>query len=316
MKTTADVSRKRKLFPELALVAALLVAAGQPAEAADQATKNRCTAYAQHAVQQYQLMKSHPQCVTNSDPLTWQDNYDNHYNGCLLLPASMAKMAEQGRDNHLQACGALSDATPPPASSAPSAASTTPVTSTTSGAPGGGAAAVAQESAATVAAGAGGPSTSLVTPAPGFGEIGCRVPPGGVVTMSGAGLVTDLKGSALTYHGSPPITSQTSNPMSIANKAAHGEYPLTTAIVARPQFYSGCRGIPAVSALGPWIAAGGPGQPPLYIWVNVGGVLSWEQITPAVATALLTGKTPTPAAAATSPAPTPAKTAAPIKAAH
>jgi hypothetical protein len=104
--------------------------------APDQATKDRCTAYAKRAVEQYQLMKSHPQCQAHSDPLTWQDNYDNHYNGCMFLPASMAKSAEQGRDNHLQACGALSDATPAatdatPAAGADTATPSAPATSPT-----------------------------------------------------------------------------------------------------------------------------------------------------------------------------------------
>jgi len=54
-------------------------------------------------------MKSHPQCEANTDPITWQDSYDNHYNGCLMFPESMSKLADAVRDNHLQACGALTD---------------------------------------------------------------------------------------------------------------------------------------------------------------------------------------------------------------
>lgn len=94
--------------------------------AADQATKTRCATYAQRAVKQYELMQSHPQCVVTSDPLTWQGSYDNHYNGCLLLPASMAKMAESGRDNHLTACGGMKDAAAGTQSASPAPAGHTP----------------------------------------------------------------------------------------------------------------------------------------------------------------------------------------------
>jgi len=80
--------------------------------APSQATKDRCTRYAKRAVEQYRLMTSHPECAVKNDPLTWQDSYDNHYNGCLIFPESMAKLGEQSRDNHLQACGALSDSAP------------------------------------------------------------------------------------------------------------------------------------------------------------------------------------------------------------
>jgi hypothetical protein len=80
--------------------------AGISAAEPDQATKDRCAQYAQRAVQQYQLMTSHPQCKVKSD-LRWQDNLDNHYNACLALPEFLRKSEEMTRDNHLQACGGL-----------------------------------------------------------------------------------------------------------------------------------------------------------------------------------------------------------------
>src|SRR5262249_17856229 len=92
-----------------AFLAIIAVAATDSRAGPSQATKDRCTAYAKRAVEQYRLMKSHPECEVKNDPLTWQDSYDNHYNGCVLLPEAMGKMAEAGRDNHLQACGAFSD---------------------------------------------------------------------------------------------------------------------------------------------------------------------------------------------------------------
>ena len=112
----------------LLLVACLGFGGLQDASAApDQAAKDWCTAYAQRAVQQYQLMKSHAQCQQNTDPLNWQDNYDNHYNGCLLFGQKVSKLAEGGRINHLQACGALSDAGAASSAGNPAASASAPV---------------------------------------------------------------------------------------------------------------------------------------------------------------------------------------------
>jgi len=120
-----------------------------------QATKDRCTRYAQRAVQQYRLMTSHPDCEVKNDPLTWQDSYDNHYNGCVLLPESMAKLGEQARDNHLQACGALADTAPGAGTASAGKGAGGPPTGTASGAvktvssaPGGGGVAAAKPAAA------------------------------------------------------------------------------------------------------------------------------------------------------------------------
>jgi hypothetical protein len=65
--------------------------------APDQATMDRCTQYSQRAVQQYLLMTSHPQCAVKPD-LRWQDNLDNHYNGCLALPEFLRKSEEEARE--------------------------------------------------------------------------------------------------------------------------------------------------------------------------------------------------------------------------
>jgi hypothetical protein len=107
-KMGTRTTRRTALHAILTSIA--LTAASQGACAGpDQATKDRCTAYAQRAVQQYRLMKSHPECQANTDPMNWQDNYDNHYNACVVFPQKMAEMADAARENHLQACGALSD---------------------------------------------------------------------------------------------------------------------------------------------------------------------------------------------------------------
>ena len=70
---------------------------GAPAAygAPSQATKDRCTQYAQRAVAQYQLMTSHPQCKVNDD-LRWQSNIDNHYNACTAVPEFITE-GEGGR---------------------------------------------------------------------------------------------------------------------------------------------------------------------------------------------------------------------------
>lgn len=102
-------ARRRTLLHTILTSIALVVAAQAASAGPDQATKDRCTAYARRAVQQYRLMKSHPECQANTDPMNWQDNYDNHYNACVVFPQKMAEMADAARENHLQACGALSD---------------------------------------------------------------------------------------------------------------------------------------------------------------------------------------------------------------
>jgi hypothetical protein len=90
----------------------------QAAHAADQAKKDRCTQYAQRAIEQYQAMQSHPNCHVPDD-LNWQNNIDNHYNGCMAFGETVCKLAESGRLNHLQACGALVDGAPAPQAADP-----------------------------------------------------------------------------------------------------------------------------------------------------------------------------------------------------
>ncbi len=112
----------------------ILLAGASAAYAADSNKKERCTKYAQRAVEQYQLMQSHPQCRV-SDDMNWHSNLDGHYNGCMLIPEFMARAGEAGRDNHLQACGALADTTAAPkataAASGPGQSSDNPTATTT-----------------------------------------------------------------------------------------------------------------------------------------------------------------------------------------
>lgn len=123
-----------------------LISAGAVA-APSKVTMERCAQYAEKAVQEYNLMNSNPQCHVEP-ALRWQPNYDNHYNGCLLLPEAMVNSEETIRVTHLKACGAITDATAPapvqpgspsPAAAAPPVAATSvsavPPSTPTAGAP-------------------------------------------------------------------------------------------------------------------------------------------------------------------------------------
>lgn len=132
------------------LLGALGVFGAELAHAADAAKQDRCAQYAQRAVQQFELMSANPQCKVATD-LRWQDNRDNHYNGCMMLPEFMSKSEEAARDNHLRACGgwappqsaatadtsagAAATPAPPPAPAAPGMSQNPPAASGAGGAP-------------------------------------------------------------------------------------------------------------------------------------------------------------------------------------
>jgi hypothetical protein len=92
-------------------------------------------------------MSSSPQCHVKTD-LRWQDNIDNHYNGCLVVPEFIRKTEEAARDNHLKACGGWAEDT----TAAPAAAPTPqPAADGASSAAGGSASPAAQASQAQTA---------------------------------------------------------------------------------------------------------------------------------------------------------------------
>jgi hypothetical protein len=97
-----------KLYPVRSLAAALLClgAALLPSNADAQSKEDRCAKYATRAVEQFNILTSHPQCQKDND-LRWQNNYQNHYNGCIKLPAFMSKSEEKARDLELMKCGAI-----------------------------------------------------------------------------------------------------------------------------------------------------------------------------------------------------------------
>jgi len=73
---------------------------------ADAAKEAACATYAKRAVEEYDILTRHSKCQADNN-LRWQSNYDNHYKGCLALPAFMTKAEEKTRDQQLHACGAL-----------------------------------------------------------------------------------------------------------------------------------------------------------------------------------------------------------------
>jgi hypothetical protein len=105
--------------------------------AADTKTEARCAQYARRAVEQYNILASHPQCKADI-PQRWQPDYATHYNACLHAPGFIAKSEEKTRDFELHACGALNldgsvagappAGNPPPDSAAPSANDSSGVT--------------------------------------------------------------------------------------------------------------------------------------------------------------------------------------------
>ena len=237
---------------------------GAPSEA----TKERCARYAQRAVQQYQLMISHPQCQANTDPLNWQDNYDNHYNGCLIFPESMIRFADAARDNHLHACGALMDsatsgvqasgdpaptpgtvpaaATAPPAGTQPTAGvtSATGMTNAANPSPAG----APPQVAAT--------ANSAATPNSAAPKTGCQLvrPRALPAHATQIGLGATVRGTALSFedwqHNGQRVTYQVVRPAYIVK-----QMPCTGRIE---------------SLFGPWISMAGPKM----FYVNLDGSVS------------------------------------------
>lgn len=184
----AKLARVFRLLAVVDLAGAMLAFHPIATAGPDQTTKDRCTAYAQRAVEQFNLMQSHPGCEKDLDPLAWNGGLDYHYRGCLLFPARMSALAQQGRDDHLQACGALSDTTAPaiaapPATGVPGQAGSVP-------------------GASSVAEVPGGPPAPASTTAAGGGQCSQR-PPAFFYSLNpspaGAGVNPSVKGGTLTF---------------------------------------------------------------------------------------------------------------------
>jgi hypothetical protein len=268
--------RGRMRYAAMLGITALLACAGmRAAAAADQATKTRCAAYAQRAVKQYQLMQSHPQCVVTNDPLTWQASYDNHYNGCLLLPVSMAKLAESGRDNHLQACGGLKDA---PAGGAPSAIPATGSRAAANSQGSGGSGAAIPNGPAATAGGAGTSSggaaaSSASGPTSSATNSNCQIGRPTVLPATGGvvGYGATVKDGTLSFHSS----------------LQNGQ--LVTYKVVRPAYVTAqmqCTGR-GENLYGQWISFTGGPQGPEIFEVDLGSSVSAAPLSPDNAMELL-----------------------------
>ena len=224
----------------LLIVACASAAYGAPS----QATKDRCTQYAQRALAQYQLMTSHPQCKV-SDDLRWQSNIDNHYNACIALPEFVAKSEEAARDTHLQACGGLTAA----AARSPAVA----------GSP---AAAVgpAAGSSAIVKPGSSTPMSSGAVVAPAASpKANCQVNPPSALpaTATPVGLGASVKGGALSFQ------SYQQKGRVVTYKVVRPAY-----IVAQMR----CTGR-VENLYGPWISLAGSQGPEIF-YVNLGNTVS------------------------------------------
>jgi hypothetical protein len=77
-----------------------------------------CADYAKHAIQQIQLMMSHPNCRV-TPVMRWQPNFQTHYNGCRISPTALMKHEENEREKWLTACGAIAPAAVSNASGGP-----------------------------------------------------------------------------------------------------------------------------------------------------------------------------------------------------
>jgi hypothetical protein len=99
----------------------------RPASAAapDAATQARCDAYAKRAVEQFQQMQATQACHLPTD-LRWTPDYNNHFKGCIILPAYVMQSESATRDAHLRQCGGLT----PVATASPATASVAPATPT------------------------------------------------------------------------------------------------------------------------------------------------------------------------------------------
>lgn len=71
------------------------------------ASETACRAYANRAVQQYQIANTHANCHHNMNA-RWQPNYQNHYGWCLNAQTSWLQSEQKIRDNFLAKCGGLS----------------------------------------------------------------------------------------------------------------------------------------------------------------------------------------------------------------
>ncbi len=250
----------------LLVVACAPAAYGEPS----QATKDRCTQYAQRAVAQHQLMTSHPQCKVNDD-MRWQNNLDNHYNACTKLPEFITKSEATARDSHLQACGGLAAAAAGTSAvaGAPPAAGTPAVAGTGDSALGGipglpdSPAVAGSQATGTSGAGSASGSTAMTSGAAAAavaspkGNCPANPPSALPATATPVGIGASVKGGTLSFQ------SYQQKGRVLTYKVVRPGY-----IVAQMQ----CTGR-VENLYGPWIALAGSQGPEIF-YVNLGNTVS------------------------------------------
>jgi DNA-binding beta-propeller fold protein YncE len=190
---------------------------------ADETPQERCTRYAQRAVEQFQIANTHAGCGVVPDPFRWHANYQGHFTGCLIAPPQVAADQEQKRDELLRMCGALSQGGTTTAVAAPS-----PVPQT--------AAAPAQPAAQAVVKAAT-DTTSRPSAAPAAAERGPRTWPRGtrLYAMSNTGgdqLITSFDTASGTQVGTTMKGRHCADCRGLAVNAAGVAFSQATSFVA------------------------------------------------------------------------------------
>jgi hypothetical protein len=274
------------------------------------ASETFCQQYAKSAVQQYQQMSKTAACHVPDD-LRWQANLDNHFAACRKLPEFLMRSEQSARDNHLAACGGKSDvAASTPAGDASAVGASAAEAGAAAGEGGASATAAASATSAQGAAPAAKRPAPLARQKVAVGA--CQIPAALELRLNkndvGSGSLVQFSNGTLTYHssGNAYASKNAQAEIQTMESGFTQDAPLVTTPVARPKFFAtNCRGFPADTAGGPWVASGGAGQTPRFLSVDGNGLIIWRGVSAELSQELLTGiKAP---AATAAPAAKPAK---------
>jgi len=245
-----------------AVLLASLAATG--ARAQSQATQERCAKYAKRAVDQYKLAQAKPECQKSPD-LRWQDNFDGHYQGCLIVPEFMANNEQNLRDAWLRGCGS-----PLQLPSSDGTAASDDGSGSGNGATGGGAG--SGDGAGSAPTGAGSGTVAAAQPSQGKSPV---PPPAQApkVNLSdkcrgGAGAPSFISRGAIMGTGAQVVGG------TLHYTDAQTHKPMVFAIV-RPRFVKTqieCTGKPSDSS-GLWMSAPGSGQSKIFNLYGPGNVV-------------------------------------------
>ena len=98
---------KRKITSVGLIIAGSLLALASIAFGSHGTKEQKCRAYAQSAVKDYESMIGTKKCRVHDSP-RWQANYKNHYGWCMSVSDSARIAESKARDAHLLHCGARS----------------------------------------------------------------------------------------------------------------------------------------------------------------------------------------------------------------